>query len=110
MLFTTFEVSGNKYKLRINTRSLIELEKALGMNPMYVFNNKENHNVPTVEQMANILYYSLNVYHSEMTLDDAYRLFDEWLDEGHIYNEFVRVITEIYIVSGIFKADNEKNV
>ena len=109
MLYSTFEVDNTKYKLRITTRSLIELERALGINPMYVFANAENHNVPTVEQMAQILYHSLTAYHSELTLEDAYKIFDKWLDEGHIYNEFVRVITEVYIVSGIFKADSGKN-
>lgn len=110
MLYTDFLVGEKTYKLRLNTRNIVLLEKALGMNPVLIFSNAANKHAPTVEQMVLVLHYSLRWENPEITLDEAYDIFDAWLEEGHITGEFVSVITEIYMLSGLFKKEkNEKN-
>ena len=37
MLFKEFEVEGRTYKLALNTRSIMELEKKIGCNPVAIF-------------------------------------------------------------------------
>ncbi len=122
MLYYEFNTNDKAYKLRLNTRNIIELEKKLGQNPITIFfgSNKistkdkkeeEEFNVPSVTTMVYILHYSLQQYQHNITLNDSYDIFDKWLDEEHTVMDFLPIITEVFKVSGIFtegKAD-EKN-
>lgn len=99
MLYVDFNAGNNAYKLRINTRNIIQLEKALGCNPLGVFGNGEE--MPTVTTMVTVLHASLQQYHHSITLNDAYDIFDEYLADGNNVTDFVKVILEIYQVSGL---------
>ena len=77
------------------------LEKALGCNPLAIFGNGEI--IPTVTTMVNILFAAMQQYEHGITLNDAYNIFDNWLDEGHTVTDFIPVILEVYKVSGIIK-------
>lgn len=105
-MYTDFEAGGKSYKLRINTRNTVALEKALGCNPLAIFGTGDK--LPTITEMVNILYAALQQYNHGITLNDAYDIFDEWLSEGNIMTDFIKVIIEIYKVSGIIKADKEQ--
>jgi hypothetical protein len=61
--------------------------------------------------MLTIFHCALQSTHRTITEEDAYNLFDEWLDEGHNLAEFVPVILDIYKVSGLIneEAIDEKN-
>lgn len=114
MLYYDFETGNKVYKLRLNTRNVIQLEKALGCNPLGVFGNGEE--LPTVETMITVLHYSLQQYQHGITINDAYDIFDSYLESGKTVTDFVNVILEIYQVSGlipkvesIITEENEKN-
>lgn len=104
MLYYEFEAGNKNYKLRLNTRNIITLEKLLGTSPLAIFNG----DIPTLTSMASILYCSLQQYHHGISLDDAYDIFDIYL-EDHTLPEFLSVITEVYKVSGLIKTNTEKN-
>ena len=108
MLYYEFEADNKAYKLRLNTRNTIMLEKALGCNPLAIFGDGET--IPTVTTMVNILFASMQQYEHGITLNDAYDIFDKWLDEGHVVTDFIPVILEVYKVSGIIKTTNEKEL
>jgi hypothetical protein len=92
--------AGNKdYKLRLNTRSVIALEKQLGCNPLAIFGNGET--IPTVTTMVAILHASLQQYNHGISSNDAFDIFDTWIEDGHSTVDFVNVILEIYKASGI---------
>ena len=61
--------------------------------------------------MVNVLYAALQAFHSDITLEQTYDIFDNWIDDGHILSEFVAVIVKVYQESGLFKKVNksEKN-
>jgi hypothetical protein len=108
-MYYEFFVGEKPYKLRLNTRNIIALEKQLGCNPLAVFGNGES--IPTVSTMVNILFYSLQQYNHGISLNDAYDIFDTYLESKSV-TDFIQVILEVYKVSGIIKpesADNEKN-
>lgn len=114
MLYIDFEAGNKAYKLRLNTRSVVMLEKQLGCNPLAIFG--EGDTIPTVTQMVAILHASLQQYNHGITVNDAYDIFDAWLSEGHSTVDFVTIILDIYKASGIVpneanpeEADNEKN-
>lgn len=107
-MFYNFEVGNKTYELKLTTKSVMQLEKKIGMNPMMIF-GMDGGNIPTVSVMVAILHASLQAMNHGFSEDDAAQLFDDWISEGHIYTDFVEVIYEIYVASGIIKKENEKN-
>ncbi len=106
MLYCEFEAGNNTYKLRLNTRNTVSLEQKLGCNPVMIFGNGDR--VPTVTEMVAILNYSLQAYHHGITMNEAYDIFDNWLDDDHAMTEFIPVIVNIFKVSGLMK-DKKSN-
>ena len=110
MMYVNFTAGNKDYKLRLNTRNIISLEKQLGCNPLMIFSDENT--MPTLTVRVNILHASLQAYNHGITLTDAYTIFDEWLDDGNLMTDFLQIIVEIYRVSGLMKdveVDGEKN-
>lgn len=111
MMYVDFTAGEKDYKLRLNTRNVVMLEKQLGCNPLSLF--KEDGSLPSITQMVAVLHASLQPYHHGITLDKAYDVFDAFLAENHTVIDFFMIIVEIYKVSGLLPDDteetNEKN-
>lgn len=99
MMYIDFSAGNKDYKLRLNTRNVVALEKQLGCNPLAIFGNGDT--IPTTTVMVAILHASLQQYNHGITMNDAFDIFDAWIEEGHSTVEFVSVILEIYKASGI---------
>lgn len=110
MNFINFEVGNKTYKLRLNTRNTVLLEKTIGCNPLNIFGDGDT--IPTVTAMVAILHSSLQQYNHGISLNDAYDIFDDYIAEGHSATDFISVIMDIYMASGIIpdeKKGEEKN-
>lgn len=105
MMYVDFTAGNRDYKLRLTTRDVIALEKQLGCNPLMIFGNGDK--VPTITTMVQVLNAALQPMNHGITLDDAYDIFDEYLNDGHIVTDFIAVIVEIYKVSGLIKNSGE---
>ncbi len=99
MNYVDFTAGNKDYKLRLNTRGVVALEKQLGCNPLAIFGNGDT--IPTVTVMVAILHASLQQYNHGISTNDAFDIFDAWLDDGHSTVDFVNIILEIYKASGI---------
>lgn len=108
MNFINFEVGNNSYKLRLNTRAIVMLEKQLGCNPLKIFMEGNEERIPTVTEMVSILHASLQQYNHGITLNDAYDIFDDYLAEGKTTTDFIPTILEIYKASGIVPKDTKE--
>lgn len=108
MMYVDFSAGNKDYKLRLNTRNIVALEKQLGCNPLSIFGNGDT--LPTITTMVYVLYASLQALHHGITLNDAYDIFDSYLEE-HDMTEFLPVIVDVFKVSGLIKdkAEDEKN-
>lgn len=106
MLYTDFVVGEKTYKLRLSTRSMITLEKRIGMNPLMIFGNGDT--LPTVTTMVDILFVSLQEFNHGITLEDAYEIFDKYIEDGHNTTDFIQVILDIYRTSGLLKSSKEQ--
>ena len=107
MTYVDFKAGNKEYKLRLTTRNIVSLEKALGCNPLAIFGDGET--IPTITTMVSVLHASLQSLHHGITMNDAYDIFDAYL-EDHAMTEFLPVIVEIYKVSGLMReAKNEEN-
>ena len=109
MNYIDFTAGNKDYKLRLNTRNTILLEKQLGCNPLSIFGDGET--IPTITTMVAILHASLQQYNHGISLNDAYDIFDAWLGDGNSTTDFIPIILEIYKASGIIPKDevDEKN-
>lgn len=113
MMYFDFEAGNKAYKLRLNTRNIVTLEKQLGCNPVGIFGNGDT--IPTITQMVTVLHHSLQPYNHGITLEDSYNIFDAYLADGHTMTDFIPVLVGVYKASGIIKndadteGDEEKN-
>lgn len=110
MLYHELTINNTDYKLRLTTRNIVALEKQLGCNPLSIF-GANGDRIPTITEMVNILHQSLQAYHHSISLNDAYELFDKYLEDGNNSVNFIPVIIEIYKASGIIEQEGtgEKN-
>lgn len=110
-MYVDFNVGGKEYKLRLATRNIVTLEKAIGKNPLAIFGNGDE--IPSVTTMVTILWQSLQKFHHGIGMDEAYNIFDDFLAENSM-TDFIPVIIDIYKVSGIIRdtgneEEDEKN-
>lgn len=98
-MYVDFTAGNKEYKLRLNTRGVVALEKTLGCNPLAIFGAGDT--IPKVTTMVTILHASLQQYEHGITLDKAFDIFDDYLADGHNATEFINVILEIYKASGL---------
>lgn len=104
MMYVDFEAGNKSYKLRLNTRNIVQLEKALGCNPLGIF-GADGETIPTVTTMVTILHSALQQYNHGVTVNDAFDIFDAWIEDGNTSVDFIKLILEIYKVSGIVPAE-----
>ena len=111
MMYVEFNAGNKEYKLKLNVGSIMALEKKIGVNPAAVFGlDEKKPEIPTITTMVTILWASLQDAEHGITLADAQDIFQAWLDDGNTPTDFIKVIMDIYKVSGILKAGkNEKN-
>jgi hypothetical protein len=107
-MYYELNVDNKIYKLRLTTFATVQLEKKLNCNPLSIFGDGET--IPTVTTMVYILHAALQQYHHNVDINEAYNIFDTWLEDNHSMTDFIAVIIELYKVSGLIKIEkNEKN-
>ena len=105
MMYIDFTAGNKEYKLRLSIRATVALERQLGMNPLMIFGSGDT--IPTITTMVQILHAALQPLQHGITLDNAYSIFEEWLEDGNSITDFLPIIVEVYKVSGIIKQDAE---
>lgn len=108
MMYVDFEAGNKAYKLRLNTRNIVALEKQLGGNPLSIFGDGSK--IPTVTELVAVLWASLQQYHHGVTMNDAYDIFDSYL-ESNLMTDFFKVIIDVYKAAGLIQneVEAEKN-
>lgn len=109
MNYIDFEAGNKSYKLRLNTRNIVALEKTLGRNPMSIFFETDgNERIPTITEMVAVLHASLQQYNHGISLNDCFDIFDDYIAEGHSTLEFIKVIMSVYQASGLMPKNEEE--
>ena len=107
MMYTEFTAGNRDYRLRLNTRAIIALEKQLGCNPLSIFGDGET--IPTIGTMVAILHAALQQLEHGVSYDKACEIFDEYLEENTM-TDFLPVIIDLYNVSGLIKTEEVDTV
>lgn len=111
-MFTTLTVKDKDYKLRLNAKACVDLEKKLGTNPVNVLMAiAEKNQIPTLNTVLIILQASLSQYNHGMSMDDVYGLYDNYVEDGHTMLDLIPVILSVFKESGLVpdEGDEGKN-
>ena len=112
-MFAELRIGNEEYRLRLNTRASISLEKTLGKSPLAVFMELDNGEMPKLSDMLAILHACLQPYNHGITLDKTYDLFDRYVENGNTLFDLIPVFIEVFQESGYISKGNgeeaEKN-
>lgn len=99
-------VKGKDYKLKLKTSSLVMLERTIGRNPLELF-GRDGGGLPTTAELASVIHAAIQADRS-CTIEVVYDMIDDWLDDGHKYEELFNIVTEIYYGSGVISRPEEE--
>lgn len=109
MNYTTLNIGNKELKLRINTRSLVQLEKTLGRSPLAVLMEVTGDQMPATNDLLIILQASLQALEHGYNMDAVYDLYDELIEDGNTIVELINLIVEVLKVSGIIPKEIVEN-
>ena len=90
MNYTELELNGEMYKLRLNTRGAIALEKILGKNPLDILLKLEDGELPKLTDIVLIFHQTLQAYNHGINIEKAYDLFDSYVESGKTMFDFIQ--------------------
>ena len=99
-MFTELIIGGESYKLRLNTKASVALEKALGYNAISMFMDIDNGVMPKLGDILIVLHAMLQPMNHGMSVDKVYDLFDKYVAEGHNMYDLIPLFIEVFQESG----------
>ncbi len=93
-------IGGEVYKLRLTTRVSVQIEKALGCNPLNIFIGMDEGQMPNMADLMLVFHGMLQSLNHGITLDKAYDIYDKYIDDGHNIADFLMVMVEVFQISG----------
>lgn len=106
-MFTELTIGGETYKLRLTTRTSVQLEKALGFNPIDILIGVENGKMPRLADCLTLLQYMLLDMHHGFNADKTMELYDSFVADGHNMFELLPVFTEVFEKCGYLTVGEE---
>jgi hypothetical protein len=107
-MYTELQIGNETYKLRLNTRTSIQLEKNLGRNPISMLIDMADGNVlPKRTDIVLMLQAMLQVYHHGYNLDKTMDLYDDFLASGKNDFDMIPVFTEVFQTAGYIGKPDE---
>lgn len=103
-MFTELIIGGDSYKLRLNTKASVALEKALGYNAISMFMDIDNGVMPKLGDILIVLHAMLQPMNHGMSIDKVYDLFDKYVAEGHNMYDLIPIFVEVFQESGYMPA------
>jgi hypothetical protein len=108
---TEFVVDDKTYELKLTTKNTVRLERKLNGNVMNMFIKAAEGILPTLEDEITILFYALQANHADRirNIDDAYDLYDCYVEDGGDALSLMTVLVEVLQDSGIMpKVENNE--
>jgi hypothetical protein len=107
MLYSQLKIDDyHIYNLRLTLLDVVQLERLLGESPLDILQKAaimQTFGI-NIEDLVYILYVSLQSGETKYTIDDAYDIFDEYIDNvgdiGSFLNTLVNLFTDMGFISG----------
>lgn len=101
--FAYWEVGGERYKLKLKTPSIVELENKFKTNLLNVMGSNEGGGMPALSIMLEVTHAAMKEWHHGIKPKDVLEMFDKYLDEGGSQLQFyTEVYMKIFTASGFF--------
>jgi hypothetical protein len=99
-MYEILTINGEEFKLRLTTRTSIQLEKALGCNPLDILMEIEGGKIPKMMDMVIILHAMLQSLHHGYTQEKVIDLMDDYIADGHGSLDLLPVFIKVFENSG----------
>ena len=109
MLFTSLPIGEKEYKLKLTTHAVVELERKLKTNPVNVLMRMAATNeFPSLETVMTIFHASLQAYNHGISVEEAYEIYDAYLETGKNMADLIYVLVQVFQNSGLIpKVEDE---
>lgn len=107
-MYSELTIGTEAYKLKLTTRASVQMERALGFNPVVMLMKIEEGEMPKLNDLLIILQYMLQTYHHGFNLDRVYDLFDRYVADGHNMFDLIPVFVEVFQNSGYIGKPGEE--
>lgn len=104
-MYIEFNVGEKTYKLRLTTKGAIQLERALGYNPISMLLDMDNGVMPKLGDMITILHATLQPLNHGISMDDACDIYDNYIATGKTMFDLIPVFVEVFQESGFIAKD-----
>lgn len=110
-MYTELIIGKDSYKLRLSTKRAVDLERALGFNPLQIFFDVNNGKLPKLSDLMIMLQYFLQDMQHGIKLEDAYDIYDRYVADGHNMFDLIPLFIEVLKESGFMaeEVDESKN-
>ena len=105
MLYTTITVREKELKLRLDANMTVQIEKAIGKNPLNVVMGMNDGEMPKLGDLLTILWGALQKYNHGYTMTKVWELYDAYVADGKSMSDLVLVVMEIFKASGFIKEE-----
>ena len=96
----TFKIGSKDYNLRLTANAIKAIENKLGKSIFQAFENLKDNLVDT---FIAVIWGSMQPLNPDFTYEQATDLFDDYIAEGHSFDDLMREVNGLLAVSGFFK-------
>lgn len=101
MKYHVIAIGDKELKCRLRTQDITALEKKLdGQNILKVIMDEQ---IPSLTVVLHTLHASLQALEHGYTMEEVYRLYDAYVEEGKTYTDLLPELMTVLEVSGFFK-------
>lgn len=105
--FAVWEVGGEEYKLKLDTKTICSLESKLKTNLLNLIGD----DIPSLSSMLLIIQGAIQKYQHGLKYEQVLGIYDKYVEEGKGQTELLTdVIIPIFVVSGFFTAEQVEDM
>lgn len=106
----TLKTKDKNYQLRLTTKGCVNIESRIGKNPLNVFIQASENNMPMMGDLMVILHECLNPMNHGIKIDDVYDIYDKYCEEGGDFTSLIEILVEVFEEAGFIpKEEDSKN-
>lgn len=109
-LFAQITINNETYKLKLSVGEVLRLEKQLGGNLLDALLKANQGSLPSLNWMLAVFHGALQKFHHGADVNQAIKLYEDYIDDGGNQTEFLKVITEVFECSGFFPEREKKEL
>ena len=110
MLYSQLKIDDcHIYNLRLTLIDVVQLERLLGESPLDILQKAAIYNAygVSLEDLVYILYVSLQGGEIKYTIDDAYDIFDDYIENVGDIGSFLQTLVKLFIDMGFISGDDD---